>query len=43
MKTITMSVCASVRPNIARETIFKKAAEVISMFFAITLPVGVQF
>ncbi len=39
MKTILVSVCASVCPNFARKTIQHRAEEAISTFFSITSPV----
>ncbi len=43
MKTIMVSVCASVCPNTPREMIQNRAARQICTFFAITSPVGLRF
>ncbi len=43
MKMILVSVCVSIRPNIAREIIQNRVAEVNFQIFTITSPVGVQF
>ncbi len=43
MRTIMVSVCASVRPNTPREMIQNRAARRIFTFFAITSPVGLRF
>jgi hypothetical protein len=43
MKTIMVSVCASVRPNTPREIIQNRAARRIFTFFPITSPVGLRF
>ncbi len=43
MKTIMVSVCASIRPNTPREIIQNRAARWIFTFFAITSPVGHRF